>query len=545
MFLLGAVTNITWVLSKTSSTVLLADLDILIIDPLGVITYLTAPIQSGDFTAPTPTVAGSAAYNFTPLLEGKYKLRLVKGTASSYTVFSKVEMYVMDNTTVVRPIVAAGSSGGTGVPDGGTTGQILIKQSSTDGDALWQDNTSGSVTIAPGEYCPGYPITGAANGQITIGGVDATSLFSVGREVKVNTNSPSGIVNDTIATSDFNNPDTVLSLTTNGGTTLGYTDLCLSSSTVSWVPIANSPFGGTQINKIVSGVISSVNYWVAVGNDGKAFSTTDEGLNWNTIITGTTEHLNAIDYCSDTEQFLIVGNARSMLLSSDGLTVVVKIPSAIFGVTTIFQDVLFVPSESRWMVALNVPGGNHLTYSISVFLEINTGGNWSSGAVDSSTHSRLFLDTRVAGDDIVWATAGNLSNLSSTTTTSETTLFTYSGKCFAAVKTSNTSFDWVTATDLGEVLSRVNSTQTTITVPQPIRAMALSASLGRIVMVGDNSFIGTVESADYGASVAVTQRTNGFSPAASILDVHWDENVNVFVAVSNNGQICKSTNGLA
>lgn len=32
-----------------------------------------------------------------------------------------------------------GGEGGTGLPDGGTAGQILIKKSSVDGDAAWED----------------------------------------------------------------------------------------------------------------------------------------------------------------------------------------------------------------------------------------------------------------------------------------------------------------------------------------------------------------------------------------------------------------------
>ncbi len=46
-------------------------------------------------------------------------------------------------------ILIGGGSGseGSGLPDGGTTGQVLVKQSNADGDADWEDNTGGHTII--------------------------------------------------------------------------------------------------------------------------------------------------------------------------------------------------------------------------------------------------------------------------------------------------------------------------------------------------------------------------------------------------------------
>lgn len=103
MYLLNAEKEIDWVLGLTTNIVLLSDLDLLFIDPLGAASYVVAPIAADRFTAPTEFVEGAASYLFTPDIEGLWKIRLVKGTADNYTVLSKVEMYVFDNTTVVNP----------------------------------------------------------------------------------------------------------------------------------------------------------------------------------------------------------------------------------------------------------------------------------------------------------------------------------------------------------------------------------------------------------------------------------------------------------
>ncbi len=103
MYLLSAETEIDWVLGITPTVIALADLDLLFIDPEGTSTYVDAPIDISRFTAPTVSVPGSASYLFTPEIEGLWKIRLVIGTSASYRVISKVEMYVIDNTTVVNP----------------------------------------------------------------------------------------------------------------------------------------------------------------------------------------------------------------------------------------------------------------------------------------------------------------------------------------------------------------------------------------------------------------------------------------------------------
>lgn len=103
MYLLNAATTVEWVISPTATVIVNTDLDLRITDPEGTVTYVDSPIAAEDFTAPTVDTPGSASYDFTPDIEGLWKIQLVIGTANNYVVLSKVDFYVLDNTTTVNP----------------------------------------------------------------------------------------------------------------------------------------------------------------------------------------------------------------------------------------------------------------------------------------------------------------------------------------------------------------------------------------------------------------------------------------------------------
>ncbi len=103
MYLLGNATTIEWEILATVSPPVLGDLDLLIIDPNGSTSYTDGAIAAEDYTPPTDTTNGVVKYVITPSLEGFWRVRLVSGTANQYSILSKVEMYVFDNTTVTSP----------------------------------------------------------------------------------------------------------------------------------------------------------------------------------------------------------------------------------------------------------------------------------------------------------------------------------------------------------------------------------------------------------------------------------------------------------
>ena len=103
MYLLNAPTTIEWEILPTASPPALGDLDLLILDPIGNVTYTDTPIVAEDYTPPTITTPGTVTYVITPQYEGLWRIRLVTGVAASYQILSKVEMFVFDNTLVTSP----------------------------------------------------------------------------------------------------------------------------------------------------------------------------------------------------------------------------------------------------------------------------------------------------------------------------------------------------------------------------------------------------------------------------------------------------------
>ena len=103
MYLLNAEATIQWELLPTATPPVLADLDLILISPHGDTTYLDAPIDVADYTAPTDTLNGEVIYRFTPQIEGFWRIRLVTGDSANYRILSKVEMFVFDSTTSTTP----------------------------------------------------------------------------------------------------------------------------------------------------------------------------------------------------------------------------------------------------------------------------------------------------------------------------------------------------------------------------------------------------------------------------------------------------------
>ncbi len=103
MYLLSRKVTLEWELLKTDSVPALEDLDLIFINPLGEEQYIESPILTGNYIPPTATTNGTATSEFTPELEGFWRIRLVLGSSSSYKILSKMEMYVFDSTTTTSP----------------------------------------------------------------------------------------------------------------------------------------------------------------------------------------------------------------------------------------------------------------------------------------------------------------------------------------------------------------------------------------------------------------------------------------------------------
>jgi len=93
MYVVNTALTITWAItSTTEKTVAQSLFDVAVIAPNGTVTYNANPTTG--WIEPTKTVVGSATFTYTPTDRGKYKILLVTGSSSSYTILDTQEITV-------------------------------------------------------------------------------------------------------------------------------------------------------------------------------------------------------------------------------------------------------------------------------------------------------------------------------------------------------------------------------------------------------------------------------------------------------------------
>ena len=83
MYLINTTLTVNWLLLTGATPPLLADLDIRIVPPNGVSSYIASAILGGNYTPSTETTKGSVSYDFTPNALGLWTIGLSNGTSSS------------------------------------------------------------------------------------------------------------------------------------------------------------------------------------------------------------------------------------------------------------------------------------------------------------------------------------------------------------------------------------------------------------------------------------------------------------------------------
>ena len=189
---------------------------------------------------------------------------------------------------------------------GGEAGQMLTKVSDAPLDVYWSDG----ITIAPGEFCPGYLFTQTTSNSITsVSDIDLTALFSVGRRVRISDSTDKyGVISSSVY-----GTGTVVTFTMEDSATIvdDPTEICLRSSTTSWVPITADPFEGTRIVEMASGQVGSEYHTVAIGDGGKVFYSTDAGITWTAGSWGNTTDLIQIEYNPNGQVFICLSNSTA------------------------------------------------------------------------------------------------------------------------------------------------------------------------------------------------------------------------------------------
>lgn len=554
MYLLNAEVTLDWELGITESVIAFDDVDLIIIDPAGISTYLTAPIDEADFTAPTPTVPGAASYLFTPTIEGFWRIRLVIGTANSYVILSKVELQVMDNLTTVHPyLFPIGLERPGTFPALGVAGQVLTKFTDNNYDYGWVAPKTGA------EYCPGHAYVFVDASTFRVDGFNVINLFSVSRRLKFTV---AGIeIYGKISAVDFDttssgNTTIVVAMENDAELTSELTEACIVSGVLGWSPIATDPFEGESINYVISGKIGAQVWWVAVGNDGKLFTSTDKGATWTVRPTYVSNDLMVVAYDPVKEEFMAGGKGEMLFHSSNGINWT-NIASNMPAITNGNGDINHIHYDLRtnnWGVYREYSTG-----ASRIYVTNDSGETWSNGYAGSGANNTVHFSV---GMPIYGADDSDKGFLCIAASQKypwddvEDTSVAFSRSLRAAV------LDIVWFEDLAQVddnqlnpivvyadgaielRGQAVSSLDDVTFSYALNSITYSQFLNLYVVAGNNGQIGYCARSDILTADAWVQTANGFDILSNVNCVHYDEDDAVFVAVANDGAICRSTNGI-
>ena len=461
-----------------------------------------------------------------------------------------------------------GTSGGGGggsaltVQDGGTTLTIAGTLLNFVGFDV-SEPTADEITITkqPAQskeaFCPDYNYSRVDDDEFTVDLVNAEALFFINRRVRFD---KAGTLSyGSVTAVDFNVTsanDTHVTLAMEGGDTVPTDpfDVCLVSSALSWSPIATDPFGGTAINDIAVGSAGGSEYWIAVGDNGKAFFSTDEGVTWSTCTFDNspgTDPLNCIVYDNTNNKFWIGGslsgtNLAGLWYSTDGES---------------FTELSSYPmGNAAGDVCRDLSYHGVQNYLITAFFDA------SSGNTDTYVSSNEFVAVsgRAAGASITHVTGDETGNGPNTTwmygsalntfqysSVSDATSSSYQGNASSItalemVDTGETSVNIYIGGSGGDITSKPLSsiaTADTTTFANQINDFAYSGMNNRTVCVGNGGQIGYQDTVDQFTANSWQNSASGFDPAANITCVAWSDTDGLFVACASNGQIARSTTG--
>jgi len=406
-------------------------------------------------------------------------------------------------------------------------------------------------------FCPGYLFNFINTISWSIVGSDVTNLFSVGRRLQFTDGA--SLYFGTILTSTFSAGDTVMAMSMEAGDvlTVSVTEVCLTTSAASWSPIAADPFSSNQINDIVTGLIGSDQYWVIVGNAGRVATSTDGGLTWTLAASGTTEDLNGVAYNNDDQSFLAVGNAGEYTHSTDGTTWTADstkfaaLPEASGGSFNI-NSVCYDKGGQGWRAMWT-----HLVAQQANAYSTDDTLTWDStpniGAETSIIGCKMVNRVSFSGGNsgTLWKNGQDAFTFAIIPDETGAVAVNHSGQDIITALhvnvESGSSRDW-NGHGNGEIFANVTDVDadtTPITFgTSAIRGFAFSDTHQRLVAVSDDGKIGFLDAELFYVNPAFTLVANGSNPLANFTGVEWNEADGLYIAVNDDGQILRSSNGL-
>lgn len=410
---------------------------------------------------------------------------------------------------------------------------------------------------AGAEWSPGYTYTQQSTTTFTVDLVDAENLFRLGRRIKFE--NAGAFDYGVVSAVDFNIThanDTFVTCTMEGGDTIPATisELYFVASDTAWSPIAADPFGGTAINDICTGVLSGTQWWVAVGDGGKLYTSTDGGASWTSRASGTTDNLYCCIYDASNAKFWVGGSTSSgagalLRYSTDGSSWSTQTDPF----TSAAGDYVYELAWNRnnnYMIA-NVYDASALGRDTHV--SVNEWATIYASRVSGVTDSHISSADKSGSGNSYWTYSGSINfNFYSNYTDSGPSVVIAHSSAITGVMT-----QWLTPPSGANIYHFVGSstgslewevhTSTeytdTVTFSNQINAFCHADLHGRTVLVGNSGTIGYLDDANLTTNDSWVSVANGFDPLTDINAIAFNEVDGVFVAVAANGQICRSTNG--
>ena len=461
---------------------------------------------------------------------------------------------------------------------------------------ILMSGTGDTLQAADNLLCPGFTWVRASDTSITAApayaGFDLTKLFKPGKRVQL----VEGVLgaepvvkHGVVLTAVHSGPTavdtTTLTLTMEGGDLIlaDPQSVCLTSSDSAWAPVADSPFltgvgtedgqvvfDGSAILDIAVGDIGGQPVFVIVGADGHIGVSFDEGVTWELaqipylVEAGTPGSVtfHSVTYNSDAKVFLVAG------VNSAAGGVILRTIDCItwtepggytdyIGLGSGQAKVIYFEGTGKYLLSVNDSGSNQRT----VYATDGDTMVWLTAdpnIVISSFYGKATVAKSVGA--VIGVLLASSDDVAEAATPEDTTLSSkyinvggqVAGLHYFYHAPSNR--DVVAVTTTNGIVKLYNTasgvvTDTTTFAGIGIYDVTYSALLNMLIVVGEQGTIGYLHMPN-SASTAITDGSftvtqNGFSPSDTITCVARDDTANIFIAGSEGGVICRSTNGVS
>ena len=417
---------------------------------------------------------------------------------------------------------------------------------------------------SPDLFAPGYSYSYVSDTTFTVNLVDATIQFKAGRRIRFDegtTTSYGTISIDSNYNSTAADDTFVTVVMENSGVVPATIEaLWFVSSDTNWAPIAEDPMGGLAINDIETGIIGSTQWWIIIGDGGALHTSTNGGVTWTARSSGTTGKLYDSTYDSLNETFYIVGKDSAetgyyMAKSTDGITwssIAFGLPVWAWDTGDYMRSISYNGNTDQLRFStFDASTPTYRTFkTFNAFSTVDQTNKSSTTPIitvgdpdsDSSTpFSFHYLDIDIqvyqflsddSPQDYIYGTG------------------TWTGMSQHWIGAINEAHMWAGQSSGRIITHSINPSGGDIvddaTFSYAINDFAHSIAAGRSVCVGDNGQVGYLADSvlDVGTADAWTPVVNGFNPLSNILAVAYNEGDGVFVAVADDGVICRSTTGI-